>query len=885
MNKILNRLGKTFRRSQIPSEYFTTVEAILELESKFSSFTESEIKERINILRAKYKQNINDNGLVIESFALTRYATWVKLGLKHFETQLLGGLILKDGKIAEMKTGEGKTLVATLPASFHALSQKGLQIVTVNEYLAKRDKETLQSVYNFMGFNVGLIQQTMNNSARQINYAADLTYITNSELGFDYLRDNMVIDPRKKVLRPFYYALIDEVDSVLIDEARTPLVIGNPVPLNSKRFNKAKILSRSMVRNRHFEIDFKKRRATITEEGYRFLELSLGTTDLYNQQNSWVLYIQNALRADFLYNLDRDYIIQDGQVQIIDEFTGRIAIGRKWSDGLHQAIECKHELEISQQTITQNSITYPNFFSLFPILSGMTGTAKTSEKEFLDFYNLQVIVIPTKNPIQRNDLEDLVFQTKRSKFQAILTQTIDMYKALRPVLVGTSTIEDSEIIKQLFVYSNIPCKILNAKPENVDLESAIVAQSGKLGAITIATNMAGRGTDILLGGNLKYEINSYLRSLLRYILFSREFKDTFGLVNYFYKILFDLKFIKIELSQLPLTDCIEFIERLVDVEQLPSESELGRRINKIYLFLDNLFREKWQFERETVINLGGLLILGSERHESQRVDNQLRGRAGRQGDPGQSCFFISLEDELFSRYGGAVFDKLLTTLPPDNGEIIGGQSGKWLADSISKVQKRVENFFYEGRKMNFVYDKIFHRYRLAYFFLRNRLLLAKNYRTVFVNLLVSPSFEVFPIRSVEFFSSFDLNNSKQENAITLLYQATISYDINSLEGQLFFANEFELGVKQIIMTKLDQLWVKYSQAMELTRETIGWQAYAQKDPVQQYEYYCGLGFKEFLNSIKTVILATLGKGETEIFDNISSEEVIELDSTNKITKK
>lgn len=873
MTDIINKLGGLFRRAQIPKDYYTTVEAILDLEPQLASLNENQIKERINILRQRYKKNINDPTLIIESFAITRQVTWLKLGLKHFETQLLGGLILKDGKIAEMKTGEGKTLVATLPACFHALSKKGLHIVTVNEYLAKRDKETLQPVYNALGFNVGLIQQTMNTKARQTNYAADLTYITNSELGFDYLRDNMAIAPSNKVLRPFYYGLIDEVDSVLIDEARTPLVIGNPVPLNSKRFRKAKLLSRSLVRNRHFEIDFKKRRATITEDGYRFLELALGTTDLYNQQNSWILYIQNAIRADFLYHLDRDYIIQDGQVQIIDESTGRIAIGRKWSDGLHQAIECKEKLEISQQTITQNSITYPNFFSLFPTLSGMTGTAKTSEKEFLDFYNLEVIVIPTKNPIQRKDVDDLVFQTKRSKFQAILNQTREVYQFQRPVLVGTSTIEDSEILKQLFIYSNIPCQILNAKPENTDLEASIVAQSGKLGAITIATNMAGRGTDILLGGNLKYDINTYIRSILRYLLFTNQLEDNFGLMRYFYPIIDDLKFIKLELMQAPLIECLEFIERLVDIDQLPMESELARRIKNFYLFLDALYREKWLAERQTVLNLGGLLIIGSERHESQRVDNQLRGRAGRQGDPGQSCFFISLEDELFSRYGGTIFEKLLGTLPPDNGDVIGGQSGKWLADSISKVQKRVENFFYEGRKMNFVYDKIFHRYRLAYFFLRDRLLLTKNYRIVFLNLLVNPSFEISPYSSAELFVTTKNYTNLYQSSLNLLYQATISYDINSLEGSIFFENEFELGIRQLIMSKLDQLWVQYSQAMELTRETIGWQAYAQKDPVQQYEYYCGIGFKDMLNNIKNLILATLAKGETEIFESMSNEEI------------
>jgi len=309
MTNLINKLGGLFNRTQVPKDYYATVEAILEYENKLLSFNDTEIKERITILRQKYKNNINDPSLIVESFAITRHMTWLKLGLKHFETQLLGGLILKDGKIAEMKTGEGKTLVATLPACFHALSDRGVHIVTVNEYLAKRDKETLQPFYNALGFNVGLIQQTMNTKARQTNYAADITYITNSELGFDYLRDNMSISPTNKVLRPFYYGLIDEVDSVLIDEARTPLVIGNPVPLNSKRFKKAKLLSRTLVRNRHFEIDFKKRRATITEDGYRFLELALGTTDLYNEQNSWILYIQNALRADFLYRLDRDYII------------------------------------------------------------------------------------------------------------------------------------------------------------------------------------------------------------------------------------------------------------------------------------------------------------------------------------------------------------------------------------------------------------------------------------------------------------------------------------------------------------------------------------------------------------------------------------------------
>jgi len=872
MSNIFNKLGGIFRRAQIPKNYYITVEAILDLETQLHSLNENHIKERINILRQLYKINIKDPNLVVESFAITRHVTSLKLGLKHFETQLLGGLILKDGKIAEMKTGEGKTLVATLPACFHALSQKGLHIVTVNEYLAKRDKENLQCIYNAMGFNVGLIQQTMNTKARQTNYAADITYLTNSELGFDYLRDNMVIAPSNKVLRPFYFGLIDEVDSVLIDEARTPLVIGNPVSLNSRRFKKAKFLSRSLVRNRHFEIDFKKRLATITEDGYRFLELAIGNTDLYNQQNCWILYIQNALRADFLYHINRDYIIQNGEVQIIDEFTGRIAIGRKWSDGLHQAIECKEEVEISQQTITQNSITYPNFFSLFPKLSGMTGTAKTSEKEFLDFYNLEVVVVPTKKPIQRKDLNDLVFQTKHSKFQAILTQTKEMYNLQRPVLIGTSTIEDSEILKQLFIYSNIPCNILNAKPENTDLEAAIVAQSGKLKAITIATNMAGRGTDILLGGNLKYAINSYLRSLLRYSLFANHFEDNFGLMQYFYQIVDDIKFIKLELKQVPLIECLEFIEQLVDMDQLPMESELGKRIKNIYLFLETLFSEKWQTERRMVLNLGGLLIIGSERHESQRVDNQLRGRSGRQGDPGQSCFFISLEDELFSRYGGTIFEKLLKTLPPDNGDIIGGQSGKWLAESISKVQKKVEKFFYEGRKMNFVYDKIFHRYRLAYFFLRDRLLMTKNYRIVFFNLLVNSSFEIYPFPSGEFFSSIKNYSDSYKNSLNLLYQATISYDINRLEGNIFFENEFELGIRQLIMAKLDQVWIQYSQAMDLTRETIGWQAYAQKDPVQQYEYYCGLGFKEMLNNIKNLILVVLGKGETEIFETTNSEE-------------
>jgi len=500
----------------------------------------------------------------------------------------------------------------------------------------------------------------------------------------------------------------------------------------------------------------------------------------------------------------------------------------------------------------------------------MTGTAKTSEKEFLDFYNLEVVVVPTKNPIQRKDLDDLVFQTKRSKFQAILNQTQEMYKFQRPVLVGTSTIEDSEILKQLFVYSNIPCKILNVKPENTDLEAAIVAQSGKLGAITIATNMAGRGTDILLGGNLKYDINAYIRSLVHYIIFTNKLDDNVGLMKYFQKIVDDLKFIKLELQQAPLTECLEFIERLVDIDQLPVESELGKRIRNVYLFLEQLFREKWQIEREKVLNLGGLLIIGSERHESQRVDNQLRGRSGRQGDPGQSCFFISLEDELFSRYGGTIFEKLLSTLPPDNGDIIGGQSGKWLADSISKVQKRVENFFYEGRKMNFVYDKIFHRYRLAYFFLRNQLLLTKNYRSVFLNLLINPSFIFYPYPAGELF--FSKRSQSSSNSINLLYQAVISYDINRLEGDVFFKDDFELGIRQLIMAKLDQLWVQYSQAMELTRETIGWQAYAQKDPVQQYEYYCGLGFKEMLNNIRNLILVTLGKGETEIFESMSNEE-------------
>ncbi|CAM9309759.1 unnamed protein product, partial [Ectocarpus fasciculatus] len=555
------------------------------------------------------------------------------INLRHYDIQLIGGLVLNDGKIAEMKTGEGKTLVSTSPALVNALSGKGVHIVTINDYLAKRDAEWMGQIHRLLGLKVGLIQDGMQSQSRRINYSRDLTYVTNVDLVFDFLKDNMVTDQKELVQKPFNFCIIDEVDSILIDEARTPLIISRESNLLVEKFFKANEASKYLENKKHFEIDEKAKKISLTEQGLDRAKILLNVEDLYSIQDPWIPYILNSLKARHLFFRDIHYILKNNEVVIIDEFTGRIMEGRKWGDGLHQAIEAKENIQMLKGSETLASITYQNFFRLYPKISGMTGTAKTEELEFENIYNLSVSTLPTYEKMKRQDDSDFIFIDEISKWRAIAQECLKIYSTGRPVLVGTTTIQNSEVISQLLKTYSVPHQLLNAKPENIRRESQIVAQAGCLNSITIATNMAGRGTDILLGGNPE-------------------------------------------------------------------------------------FKALQKEESKLVKSLGGLYVIGTERHESRRIDNQLRGRAGRQGNPGSSRFFLSLNDPLIRVFGGDKIQETMQKLKIES-EIL---DSKFLSDSLNSAQQKVEGFYYDQRKTLNKYDQVLDKQRKVIYYLREKVL-------------------------------------------------------------------------------------------------------------------------------------------------------------------
>nr|YP_010478535.1 preprotein-translocase subunit a [Chlorobotrys sp.]UVI60840.1 preprotein-translocase subunit a [Chlorobotrys sp.] len=848
-------MGTFFRQPKISPAYYDLVDQILSCDSKYKLLTDSEIKARINKLRESYYDNRLKNQNIIESFGLTREIASRKLGLKHFETQILGGLVLNDGKIAEMKTGEGKTLVATLPACYQALSDQGVHIVTVNEYLAKRDKELLQVIYQSLGLTVGLIRENMETLERQYNYACDITYTTNTEVGFDYLRDLMVDSVKTRVIRSFNYCIIDEVDSVLIDEAQTPLILSTPKKLTSDKYHKALWVAKQLVPNRHFTAKYRSKQASLTEEGYNFLSEIFQTNDLYDTKNPWLAFVENALRSLLFYQKDQDYIIQNNQIQIIDKFTGRVAKDRKWSDGLHQAIECKENVEVTPESQTLNSITYPKFFSLYKKLSGMTGTAKTSEQEFREFYGLDVIGIPTKRPIQRKDLGDFIFETKKAKFRAVIDTIVKCYSSGRPVLVGTTTIEDSEIITETLKNLGLEdCQLLNAKPENSESEAGIVAQSGAVNAVTIATNMAGRGTDIILGGNLKYIVNDLLRQIIYQLIKSNpmDLGLSFGLEN-FNNILLDLKNLLKEFDTLAIQN---YFDEVNDIESYVPQTPLDYRIRNLYISLVGYCNNQWINGRKIVCDLGGLLIIGTSLHESRRIDNQLRGRSGRQGDPGESRFFICLEDDLVKRYDPKIFSPFLGR---DNLSPFSGTDYLALSKTFNSLQDRVEKFLYENRKSSSAFEEIYEYHQKLYFIFRESILEYKEPLNLLLNLCsfrlinsIRPNEEVDIYRS----PTNKLYNSdiyiNQYIYILALLSASFIISYNQIINREFLSIS-----KKIILEVMDQKWMEYGERIALSRDTIGLQAYAQRDPLIEYNRFCTQEFSELLLQIQSLIIQSL----------------------------
>nr|WP_246844290.1 preprotein translocase subunit SecA [Hydrocoleum sp. CS-953] len=691
-----------------------------------------------------------------EAFAVVREAGKRVLGMRHFDVQLLGGIILHQGQIAEMKTGEGKTLVSTLPAYLNGLTGKGVHVITVNDYLARRDAEWMGQVHRFLGLSVGLIQQGMNPEERKRNYACDITYATNSEVGFDYLRDNMATTMDEVVQRPFNFCTIDEVDSVLVDEARTPLIISGQVERPSEKYIKASQIAAALDKEKeHYEVDEKARNVLLTDEGFAEAEQLLGVKDLYDPEDPWAHFVFNALKAKELFIKDVNYIVRDEEVVIVDEFTGRVMPGRRWSDGLHQAIEAKERVDIQPETQTLATITYQNFFLLYPKLSGMTGTAKTEETEFEKIYNLQVTIVPTNRPTGRKDLSDVVYKTEAGKWKSIAQECAEMHEEGRPVLVGTTSVEKSELLSNLLGQLKVPHQLLNAKPENVERESEIVAQAGRGGAVTIATNMAGRGTDIILGGNAEYMARLKLREYLMPRVVKPEDDDAMGMVRIpgakkpnsakgfdpqkkvkTWKVspqIFPVKlspqtegmlksavdFAVKEWGERALPELVVEDKVAIAAEKAPTQDAVIQKLREVY----NLIRKEYETytdkEHDGVIGSGGLHVIGTERHESRRIDNQLRGRAGRQGDPGSTRFFLSLEDNLLRIFGGDRVAGMMQAFGVEEDMPI--ESGL-LTRSLEGAQKKVETYYYDMRKQVFEYDEVMNNQRRAIYAERRRVL-------------------------------------------------------------------------------------------------------------------------------------------------------------------
>ena len=650
---------------------------VIALEDKYASMRDDELKDQTNLLKNRLSNGETLDDILPDAYAVVRESAWRVLNMKHFYVQLLGGIALHQGRIAEMATGEGKTLVATLPAYLNALSGNGVHVVTVNEYLAKRDAEWMGKVYKFLGLTVGVIVSNMKEDAKREAYNADITYCTNNELGFDYLRDNMAISVKDRYQRGHNFAIVDEVDSILIDEARTPLIISGKGGKSSDSYISAQKFAKSLKKDQDIEIDIKTKALNLTEKGIEKAERFFGVESLSDIENIELNhYINNALKANFIMFKDENYIVKNGEVIIVDEFTGRLMPGRRFNDGLHQAIEAKENVEIKDENKTLATITFQNYFRLYKKLSGMTGTAKTEEGEFRTIYSLDVVTIPPNLPNKRKDEADIVYTTYNGKIKAIIEEIKRCNEIGRPVLVGTITIDKSEEISKALKKENIKHVVLNAK--NHEQESAIVAQAGRKGAVTIATNMAGRGTDILLGGNPEFMAKKQMQSE---------------------------KFTEEEISY---ATAFNFI----DNENLNKARE---RFNDLY----EKYKKETDVEKEEVVSLGGLHIVGTERHESRRIDNQLRGRAARQGDPGSSVFFLSLEDDLLKRFGGEKLQRIALMFKIDESTPI---QLKILTRQIATAQKKIEMQNFSIRKTVLQFDDVMNAQRKIIYDQRNKVL-------------------------------------------------------------------------------------------------------------------------------------------------------------------
>ena len=839
------------------SKYTEIVKAINALEPQIQSLTDNELRIRVQQLKIEIAAQGTTNKNIALAFALVREATFRVLGLRHYDVQLIGGLVLNEGKIAEMKTGEGKTIVALLPAFLNALTGQGVHIITVNDYLARRDAESVGRVHRFLGLSVGLIQADMDTTERKLNYNCDIVYLTNNELGFDYLRDNLAFKTDDMVQRSLFYCIVDEIDSVLIDEARTPLIISGTTDAPVEKYTQSTKIAQALQRDIHYLVDEKNQVITFLEKGIEICEQALNVNDLYNAEDPWIPYLLNSIKAKELFKKNTHYIISaENEVIIVDEFTGRTMEGRRWGDGLHQAVEAKENVLIQDETQTLASITYQNLFLLYDKLSGMTGTAKTEEVEFEKIYNLQTIAIPTNQPIKRKDFPDLIYKNQYLKWQAIAKECVEMNRLGRPVLVGTTTIEKSELLAALLSEYNIPYRLLNAKPENVESEAEIVAQAGCFEAVTISTNMAGRGTDITLGGNFEYLINAKLKKLVKQLFAAGpeiNFEEIgkineYQLITPFIKIFSTFETVWF-LEQNNLTLLLDFIsgETVIKDEKFKQLTDIRNKILQGQLPVQ---KEK----KDQVLKLGGLHVIGTERHESRRIDNQLRGRAGRQGDRGSSRFFLSLDDKLVRLFGGDQIIKIMESVGLQDETPI---QSSLLNQSLESAQKKVESYYFDARKQLFEYDQALNMQRTGIYAERKKILQADTLRDwileygahSFYDILASSMRLDESIRKNQYTSlniqeilglssCFDLETERQKGLVMaelLKSQFKISYDLKEIQLEIVEPGLIRELERSFLLQQIDKAWQEHLKKIGSLKDSIRWRAYGQRDPLTEYK--------------------------------------------------
>lgn len=806
------------------------VEKVVALEEEAAGLSDEELKAKTPEFKERLKNGETLDDILPEAFAVCREAAWRSVGMKPFRVQLIGGVVLHQGRIAEMKTGEGKTLMATLPVYLNALSGEGVHVVTVNDYLAKRDSEWMGKVYSFLGLSVGCVIHGISEEERRAAYEADITYGTNNEFGFDYLRDNMVTYEEELMQRDLNFAIVDEVDSILIDEARTPLIISGQGTKSTDLYKRADDFVKGLTKKADFEIEEKDEQISLTDEGVAKAEEFFEIENFGDPENMEINHhVQQALKAHNMMEKDVDYIVKDGEIIIVDEFTGRLMFGRRYSNGLHQAIEAKERLSVRSESKTLATVTLQNLFRMYKKLAGMTGTAKTEEDEFRDIYNMDVVVIPTNKEVIRRDLQDAVYQKEKGKFKAIADRVAEVHETGQPILVGTISIEKSELISDLLKKKGIKHNVLNAKQH--EREAEIVAEAGRLGMVTIATNMAGRGTDILLGGNPDFEARKEMRK--------KGYSDE--------QISFATGFAK------------------SDDEELNEAREAYRE-----------YFEKFKVERDEehdkVVELGGLCIVGTERHESRRIDNQLRGRAGRQGDPGSTQFFISLEDELMRLFGGDRMQTIVNRMGLAEDEAI--EAGM-LTRSIESAQKKVEGRNFGIRKYVLQYDNVMNKQREIIYDERRKVLFGEDLRDYVMKMmedLVSNTVEPIVLES-KYPEEWDFETlNRNLRRIIKSYEGKTEYETDELAAmtgdslkaeildefeKLYEEKEREIGEERmrevermILLRVVDNLWMDQIDAMDQLKEGIGLRALGQQDPVAAYAQEGFEMFDSMINEIK-----------------------------------